>query len=78
MKKKKYTKRFKHQPYLKLKALLAERGLKQKYLAELLGLTPGTINQKINGTLDFTYSEVELICDELRVSTDILRAQKVS
>ena len=74
----KIRRRLKHLPYLKLKALLAERGLKQKYLAELLGLSPVTINQKINGTLDFTYTEVETICDDLEVSTELLRGQKVA
>lgn len=71
-------KRLKHHPYLKLKGLLAEKALTQKYLAELLGLSPVTINQKINGSLEFTYTEVETICDELKVSTEILRSQKVS
>ena len=75
---KKTGRRLKHHPYLKLKGLLAEKDLTQKYLAELLGLSPVTINQKINGTLDFTYTEVEIICDELEVSTEILRGQKVS
>lgn len=75
---KKTGKRLKHYPYLKLKGLLAEKDLTQKYLAELLGLSPVTINQKINGTLEFSYTEVEIICDELQVSTEILRGQKVS
>lgn len=72
------TKRLKHYPYNGLKAVLAERGLKQKYLAELLDLSPITINQKINGTLEFTYSEVETMCDDLNISTETFRGQKVS
>jgi transcriptional regulator with XRE-family HTH domain len=75
---KKVPKRIKHYPYNKLKGELADRGLKQKYLAELLNLSPITVNQKINGTLEFTYSEVEMICDDLNISTDIFRGQKVS
>jgi len=71
-------KRLKHHPYNAFKGELAARGLKQKYLAELLGLSPITVNQKINGTLEFTYSEVETICDDLKISTDIFRGQKVS
>ncbi len=71
-------KRLKHQPYLKLKGLLAERDLTQKYLAKLLGLSPVTVNQKINGTLDFSYAEVEIFCDDLNVSTEILRTIKVA
>lgn len=70
--------RLKHLPYLKLKGLLAEKELTQKYLAELLSLSPVTINQKINGSLEFTYTEVETICDDLKVSTEILRSNNVS
>lgn len=72
------ARRLKHYPYNKLKSELAARGLKQKFLAELLNLSPITVNQKINGTLEFTYSEVEQICDELDISTEIFRGQKVS
>lgn len=75
---KKANLKIKHYPYNNLKAALAERGLKQKYLAELLTLSPVTVNQKINGSLEFTYSEVETICDDLQISTDIFRGQKVS
>lgn len=74
----KKSKRLKHEPYLKLKAALAERGKKQKYIAELLGLSPVTVNQKINGTLEFTFSEVETICNALGVNTDIFLNQRVS
>lgn len=70
--------KLKHHPYLKLKELLVGRGLKQKYLADLLGLSVVTINQKINGTLNFTYEEVEIFCDDLNVSTEILRGQIVA
>jgi len=76
--KNKDNKRIRHQPYNKLKGVLAERGLTQKYLAALLSLSPVTVNQKINGTLEFTYTEVETICDDLSLSTEVFRGQKVS
>jgi DNA-binding XRE family transcriptional regulator len=68
----------KHKPYLKLKGVLAEKALTQKDIADLLLLSPVTINQKINGTLDFSYSEVETICNYLEVSSEIFRTQKVA
>lgn len=68
----------KHKPYSKFKGVLAERGLTQKDIALLLNLSPVTINQKINGRLDFTYGEVEIICDELNISTEIFRTRKVA
>ncbi|HHX69841.1 MAG TPA: helix-turn-helix transcriptional regulator [Gallicola sp.] len=61
----------KHLPYNRLKAALVERGLTQDHIAKLLNLSKSTVNQKINGSLDFTFSEVEKICDDLSVSTDI-------
>lgn len=72
------SKTMKHLPYNALKAALVERGLNQKYLAELLSLSPVTVNQKINGTLEFTYSEVETICDDLNLSTEFFRGLKIS
>lgn len=69
-------KTLKHKPYLKFKGVLAERGLVQKDIAKLLNLSPVTINQKINGTLDFSYSEVEAICTHLDISSEIFRTMK--
>ena len=66
----------KHKPYLKFKGALAERGLVQKDIAKLLSLSPVTINQKINGTLDFSFSEIEVICTHLDISSEIFRAIK--
>lgn len=75
----KTKKNVKHAPYLKLKAALAERGLRQRHLAELLNMSPATLNQKINGTLEFTYSEAEKIADFLQAKTDdIFFTQKVT
>lgn len=71
-------KTLKHKPYLRFKAVLVERGITQKEIAKLLNLSPVTISQKINGNLDFTYSEVEKICDELSISSEIFRTQKVA
>ena len=76
---KKTKKTLKHSPYNNLKGKLAEKGLKQKDLAILLGLSPVTINQKINGYLEFTYTEVEQISDYLKSNiADLFFTQKVS
>ncbi len=68
----------KNYPYLKLKGVLAERGLTQKYLADLLGTSVVVINYKINGHREFTYGEVEAICDALEISTEVFRRRTVS
>lgn len=75
---KKNKRNLKHRPYTKLKGVLAEKGMSQKQLAETLRLSAVTVNQKINGTLEFTYTEVEIICDCLNVSTEIFRGHKVA
>jgi len=62
-------KALKHLPYLELKAALARKGLNQKYIASLLGLSPVTVNQKINGSLDFSYREAEIIANNLEAKT---------
>lgn len=50
-------------PYLKLKAYLVENNIKQKDVAEKLGITATSFNSKIhrNGQ-DFTLKEVRALC----------------
>ncbi|KGO31654.1 hypothetical protein Q757_05860 [Oenococcus alcoholitolerans] len=48
----------KRQPYFELKGWLVENGIKQKQLAETLGIPQTSINHKLNGTgPDFTLKE---------------------
>lgn len=76
--KKKSVRKLKHKPYLALKAALVARGLNQKYVAQLLKLSPVTVNQKINGTLEFTLTEAETIVNNLGIGLDIFLSAKVS
>jgi len=66
----KTKRRLKHKPYLRLKGLLIEQGKTQRDLAKLLSLAAVTINQKINGVLDFTLSEAIIISNYLDKSLD--------
>ncbi len=60
-----------HQPYFKFKALLDEKGIKQRDVAKLLDKSPSALNQNINGTGgDFSVSEVRKICLEYGISAD--------
>lgn len=75
---KKRAKKLKHQPHGKFKAFLAENRITQKSIAELLNLSPVTVNQKINGTLHFTFDEVEMICVTYNIMPDLFLTRKVS
>lgn len=56
----------KHPPYNGLKAFLKLHGIKQKEVAEFIGVTNSTLSEKINGKLDFTFQEVLKICNKYR------------
>lgn len=70
-------KTLKHKPYSKLKGCLAEKGVTQKDIAKIVNISHVALNKKINGSSDFTYSEVEIICNFLKESTEIFRTTKV-
>lgn len=51
--------------YMKLKAFLAENGIKQKEVAEMLDITQTSFSCKINRNgQDFTMDEVRKLCNE--------------
>jgi len=68
----------KHLPHLKFKGYLVENKIRQTEIAKLLHLSPVTVNQKINGSLCFTFPEVELICDEYNISPNLFLTKKVA
>lgn len=53
---------------LKLKVLLLQQGIKQKDLAEYLGVSMQAVNMKINNNRLFKLSEILKICDLLKIS----------
>jgi transcriptional regulator with XRE-family HTH domain len=63
----------KHPPHKLFKGWLYANSIKQKEIAELLNLSPVTVNQKLNGTLSFTWSEVELICNTYELEYEIFK-----
>jgi DNA-binding XRE family transcriptional regulator len=68
----------KHSPHLKFKGYLIENRIKQAEIAKLLQITPETVNKKINGSLCFSFPEVELICDTYSISPNLFLTKKVS
>ena len=47
----------------KLKGLIAENGLSQQKVADILGITLRAFNDKINGKSDFTLTEATMLSD---------------
>jgi transcriptional regulator with XRE-family HTH domain len=54
-----------------------ENRIKQKEVAKLLNVSHVTVSQKINGTLDFSFSEVEKICQHYGIELDIFSTKKL-
>lgn len=60
------------QGYFKLKGFLAENNIKQKVVADMLGISVPTFNKKLNGTAgDFSVKEARVICQNLNANSDI-------
>jgi len=53
--------------FLKIKARLVEKGLKQSDLAKCLGISVQSLNRKLNGVSDFRLSELEEIAKALDI-----------
>lgn len=53
--------------FVKVKAILNERGISQRQLASQLGISAHTFNEKIQGKREFTWSEVSAICGILGI-----------
>lgn len=56
---------------LKFKGWLAENGIKQKEIAELLKIDVSNVNEKINGKQEFTAPQMRAICETYNISADI-------
>lgn len=55
---------------LKLKAAIAESGLNQEQIAEMLGVSLCTFNYKLNGTSEFKASEIKKLSELLHLDAD--------
>lgn len=53
--------------FLKIKARLVEKNLKQSDLAKRLGISTQSLNRKLNGLSDFRLSELEEIAKILDI-----------
>lgn len=54
---------------LELKKLIKKRGLKMKYVAEYLGLSPYGFQLKVENKQEFKTSEVAALCELLKIES---------
>lgn len=52
-----------------LNAKIDESGLKRNFIAEQLGITPQGFYLKTSGKNEFTASQIQKLCDLLRITT---------
>lgn len=57
---------------LKLKAAIAESGLNQEQIAEMLGVSLCTFNYKLNGTSEFKASEIKKLAELLKMENETM------
>ena len=55
---------------MKFKAWLTENKIKQKEVADLLGISRELLNAKLNGRQEFTLSQVRRLCEYYKISAD--------
>ena len=54
----------------KFKGFCAEHGIRQKEIAELLGIDKSNVNLKLNNKQPFTLEQVKILCDTYHISAD--------
>lgn len=57
---------------LKLKAAIAESGLNQEQIAEMLGVSLSTFNYKLNGVSEFKASEIKKLAELLKMKDETM------
>lgn len=57
----------------RLNVYVAEKGVKQVYIAQKTGLTPDTVSKMLNGNRRILADEFLLICNALNIDPNIFR-----
>lgn len=57
--------------YGKFKGFLASNGIKQREVADLIGISQEAMSMKISGKMAFTVEQVRKICDRYGLSADL-------
>lgn len=66
-----------HEPYMRLKGILREKGLTYADIAETLEISETAVGFKINGTSDFFIGEVDTLEEKHGIPTEIFFKKKL-
>ena len=53
----------------RLEELIQENGLKKKYIARQMGISPYSLTRKIRNESEFTSGQIDLFCDILNITS---------
>jgi transcriptional regulator with XRE-family HTH domain len=67
-----------HPPHYRFKGWMAENNVRLQEIADLLGITKTSVSRKNNGYQNYTFTEVDKICQHYNMSPEIFLYQKVS
>lgn len=56
----------------RLRAVIAERSVRQCKIARSINMNPAVFNRKLNGYVEFKVSELKAVCDYLGIKMDDL------
>jgi transcriptional regulator with XRE-family HTH domain len=74
----KKDRRILHPPHFYFKGWMAENNIKLQEIAYLLEITKTSVSQKNNGYQNYTFTEVDKICQHYNISPEIFLYKKVS
>lgn len=57
--------------YLDFKGWLVSHNIRQKELAEVLGMTVQAVSKKLTGKAEFSVKQIKAICEHYHISADI-------
>ena len=60
-----------------LKAKIIEKNIEKKKIAECLGISPTSLNYKINGKTEFKGSEIQLLSNSQQQGFEVIRCYEV-
>lgn len=52
-----------------LEKLIKDAGLKKKYIAQKIGISPYSLAKKIRNESDFTSGQIDALCDILKINS---------